>query len=359
MEQIVFLLVNFGFAIYFLILGVTAITLYMPKHQMLKNYRISRYIMGTNYLLMATYCIISMFSHQLVTVYEGLWIISVFCLAFSWMNYTSFLFAVSSSRKITKSMIADGAFPLALMLCLGYIGYIAENHQGIIATVLILIYIVKNTWMFILCLKEWDKCNKEVNDPYTTIIDIKWMRKILWGMFLVSLTSIISYYMEIMYVIYIPLILFLFIYLTFKMINFMPKRIENIRNKEIAEEEKAKEEEKPVELHEKLEPKIELWVAEKKFCRPELTIKKVAEEIGTNYNYLSAHLNRNLGMNFQAWLNTLRVNEGKFLLLSEPRLSIEEIGTMVGFTQNYNFSKWFKLVTGMTPFQYRKQNLVR
>ena len=114
-----------------------------------------------------------------------------------------------------------------------------------------------------------------------------------------------------------------------------------------------------MELHEKLEPKIELWVAEKKFCRPELTIKKVAEEIGTNYNYLSAHLNRNLGMNFQAWLNTLRVNEGKFLLLSEPRLSIEEIGTMVGFTQNYNFSKWFKLVTGMTPFQYRKQNLVR
>jgi YesN/AraC family two-component response regulator len=165
--------------------------------------------------------------------------------------------------------------------------------------------------------------------------------------------------MEIMYVIYIPLILFLFIYLTFKMINFMPKRIEIIRNQEIAEEEKAKEEEKPVELHEKLEPKIELWVAEKKFCRPELTIKKVAEEIGTNYNYLSAHLNRNLGMNFQSWLNTLRVNEGKSLLLSEPRLSIEEIGTMVGFTQNYNFSKWFKLVTGMTPFQYRKQNLLR
>ena len=359
MEQLVFLLVNFGFAIYFLILGITVMILYMPKHQMMKNYRISRYIMGINYLLMATYCIIRMFSQQLLTVYEGLWIISVFCLTFSWMNYTSFLFAVSSSKKITKSMIADGAFPLALMLCLGYIGYIAENHQGIISTMLILIYIVKSTWMFIFCLKEWDKCNKEVNDPYTTIIDIKWMRNVLCGMFIVSLTSIISYYMEIMYVIYIPLILFLFSYVTFKMINFMPKRIENIRNHEIAEEEKAKEEEKPVELHEKLEPKIELWIAEKKFCRPELTLKKVAEEIGTNYNYLSAHLNRNLGMNFQAWLNTLRVNEGKFLLLSEPRLSIEEIGTMVGFTQNYNFSKWFKLVTGMTPFQYRKQNLVR
>ena len=151
MELLVFLLVNFGFAIYFLILGVTAISLYMPKHQMLTNYRISRYIMGANFLLMATYCIIRMFFHQLVTVYEGLWIISVFCLAFTWMNYTSFLFAVSSSRKITKSMIADGAFPLALMLCLGYIGYIAENHQNIVTAALILIYCKLRSAEFLFC----------------------------------------------------------------------------------------------------------------------------------------------------------------------------------------------------------------
>ena len=165
--------------------------------------------------------------------------------------------------------------------------------------------------------------------------------------------------MEIIHLIYIPLLLFIFTYLTFKLINFMPKRIEEIRNREKAEEEKIKEEEKPSDLAEILEPKIEFWIAEKKFCRPELTIKIVAKEIGTNYNYLSAHLNKNLGINFQAWLNTLRVEEGKALLLSEPHLSIEEIATMVGFTQNYNFSKWFKIVIGTTPFQYRKQNLVR
>ena len=359
MEQLIYLLANFGFAIYFLILGGTAMLLYMPKHKMLKNYRISRYIMGINYLLMAAYCIVRMFCHRMVTVYEGLWIITVFCMAFSWMNYTSFLFAVSSSKKITKSMVADGAFPLAIMICLGYIGYLAEENKGIVAFLLILIYLVKNVWMLILCLREWNQCNKEVNDPYTTVIDIRWMRKILWGLFIISILSIICYYMEIIYLIYIPLLLFIFTYLTFKLINFMPKRIEEIRNREKAEEEKIKEEEKPSDLAEILEPKIEFWIAEKKFCRPELTIKIVAKEIGTNYNYLSAHLNKNLGMNFQAWLNTLRVEEGKSLLLSEPHLSIEEIATMVGFTQNYNFSKWFKIVIGTTPFQYRKQNLVR
>ncbi|MBR2129238.1 MAG: helix-turn-helix transcriptional regulator [Bacteroidales bacterium] len=29
---------------------------------------------------------------------------------------------------------------------------------------------------------------------------------------------------------------------------------------------------------------------------------------------------------------------------------------MVGFTQIYNFSRWFKQVTGFTPNQYRKTN---
>ena len=350
---------NFGFAIYYLVLSAAATLLYMPKHQMLKNYRISRSIMGVNYVLMAAYCILRMFFIHKVTIYDGLWVTAVFCMVFSWMNYTSFMFAVSSSKKITKSLLIDGSFPLAIMMCLGYIGHFQVKHQNPIAFTLIIIYLIKNVWMFIQCLKEWNKCNKEINDSDTTVLDIKWMRRSLWGLFAISLASIMCYYMDVMYVIYIPLVLFVSTYLTFKMINFMPKRIEEVRNREKAEEEKAQVENKPVELVEKLETKIEAWIAEKKFCRPELTIKKVAEEIGTNHNYLSAHLNKNLGMNFQAWLNSLRVEEGKQLLLSEPRMSIEEIAIQVGFTQNYNFSKWFKQLIGMTPFQYRKQNLVR
>ena len=359
MDKFILLMANFGFAIFYLILSGAAMLLYMPKHLMLKNYRISRYIMGVNYLFMAAYCFLRMFFIKTITIYDGLWIISLASLVFSWMNYTSFMFAVSSSKKITRSMLADGAFPLAIMLCLGYVGHIEEKHRNLIAFILVIIYLIKVVWMFIQCLKQWNRCNREVNDEQKSIVDMRWMRRVLWGMFIVSLTSLLSYFMDVMYVFYVPFVLFLFTYLTFKMINFMPKKIEELRNSEMAEEEKVKAEKKPVELIEKLESKIELWIAEKKFCRPELTIKKVAEEIGTNHNYLSAHLNRNLGVNFQTWLNTLRVEEGKHLLLSEPRMSIEEIAAKVGFNQNYNFSKWFKQLTGLTPFQFRKQNLVR
>ena len=79
-------------------------------------------------------------------------------------------------------------------------------------------------------------------------------------------------------------------------------------------------------------------------------------DMGTNHNYLSQYLNNHVEMTFQVWLNTLRIEESKILLKDGNKRSIEEIGAMVGFPQVYNFSRWFRTVTGTTPFRYRKEN---
>lgn len=55
-------------------------------------------------------------------------------------------------------------------------------------------------------------------------------------------------------------------------------------------------------------------------------------------------------------LNTLRIEESKNLLTSGEKISIEEVGIRVGIPQSYNFSRWFKAITEMTPYQYRKLN---
>ena len=110
------------------------------------------------------------------------------------------------------------------------------------------------------------------------------------------------------------------------------------------------------DLESKIQPLIEGWVEQKKFCRANITIKDVAMELGTNHNYLSQYLNNCLDLTFQVWLNRLRIEESKILLTDKQKKSIEQIGEMVGFSQHYNFSRWFKIVTGTTPFQYRKLN---
>lgn len=101
-------------------------------------------------------------------------------------------------------------------------------------------------------------------------------------------------------------------------------------------------------------PGIERWITEKRYCACDLSIKDVAMQIGTNHTYLSMYLNEILNVTFQVWLNTLRIEESKRILTSE-NITIEEVGVKVGIPQSYNFSRWFKIVTGTTPFRYRKE----
>lgn len=113
------------------------------------------------------------------------------------------------------------------------------------------------------------------------------------------------------------------------------------------------------DLHGKVGVFLERWVKEKRYCTAELSIKDVATQIGTNHNYLSKYLNECLGITFQMWLNTLRIEESKQILSTE-NISIEEVGIKVGIPESYNFSRWFKVITGTTPLRYRKEeNLKR
>jgi YesN/AraC family two-component response regulator len=157
--------------------------------------------------------------------------------------------------------------------------------------------------------------------------------------------------------IYYSVVPFIYVYLVFKVIGFATKKIDNIRKKNLYLEAEPKpvKKEKTRDLSEKMRPLVDRWVEDKRFCREGLNIKDVALEMGTNQNYLSQYINNVLGTTFQIWLNTLRIEESKILLTSKEKMSIEEIGIKVGIPQNYNFSRWFKLLNEITPFQYRRQ----
>ena len=136
------------------------------------------------------------------------------------------------------------------------------------------------------------------------------------------------------------------------MVNYSPRKICEMRNENVVADE-ANITTISKSVASTIEAKIEQWIEEKNYCKANLSIKDVALEIGTNRSYLSKYINSCLNISFQVWLNTLRIEESKKLLATE-KLSIEEIGIRVGIPQSYNFSRWFKVVTGETPFKYRQ-----
>ena len=210
-------------------------------------------------------------------------------------------------------------------------------------------------------MNEYRKCQQELDNFYDDGPNIIWIRNLIFMSLFMSGVTIVSFYIHtapvlLSYYLTIPII---YAYIVYRVLDFMPKKIEAIRasNIEITRKEEEKQAaQKTKDLSEKLGPKVEKWIEDKLFCQSDLNIKDVAMQIGTNQSYLSAYLNKHNNVTFQVWLNSLRIEESKLLLRSGEKISIEEVGARVGIPQSYNFSRWFKAITGMTPFQFRKQN---
>lgn len=356
-SEVFYILINFAYILIFGILTAAVMLLNMPKKEdALKSYRRSRYIMGLATGLMTVYCMFRLIIPQHHGDYLDFWLLVTFTLLFSWLSYVSFLFLIETPRYIIKHFVADGLIPLVLMATVGVIGLMIPSFQKVMMILFGCIYGIKCAWMLYTCIKEYRKCLYEIENYYDEGPDMKWMMMTLILSAVLYISTLAVFYIPTMQLAYYCTVPFVYMYMVFKIISFATKKIDNIRKKnfDLEKEPKQEKKEKVRDLSEKMRPIVDKWVNEKKFCREGLNIKDVAMEMGTNHNYLSQYINNDLDMTFQIWLNTLRIEESKILLTSKEKMSIEEIGIKVGIPQNYNFSRWFKQLTEMTPFQYRR-----
>lgn len=95
---------------------------------------------------------------------------------------------------------------------------------------------------------------------------------------------------------------------------------------------------------------------EKPYLETGITIEDFCRKLNTNRTYLSQLINENFHQNFNTFINDYRIKEAR-RLLAEPKynhISIEGIGSMVGFTSKVTFHSAFKHLVGVTPSYFRK-----
>ncbi len=358
MEKQVYILITFAYVLIFGILGIMTFFTRIPKEKGLESYKKARISLASGLCILAIYSIVRLIFPQTHEAYIDFWLLVTFTLIHSWLTYSSLLFLMETPRYMMRHFIIDGIIPNTAMLIAGLIGVFIESAQHVMTIIFGLVFGIKCTWMFYTCLKEYMKCKNDVENYYDQALDIRWIKTIMYISIFMSAATILAFYVKETHIVYYLLIPIIYTYIVLKVLNYMPRKLDVIRSRNLNLDEEPKEEkkEKSKDLADKIGPKVEVWVADKKFCKTELTIKDVAQEIGTNHNYLSQYLNNNLGVTFQVWLNTLRIEESKLLLTSGEKASIEEVGIRVGIPQSYNFSRWFRAVTGMTPYQFRKQH---
>lgn len=87
-----------------------------------------------------------------------------------------------------------------------------------------------------------------------------------------------------------------------------------------------------------------------------LTISRVAEELKVSNRLLSEYLNNTLNVNFNTYINQLRINHIKKLLVENPDQTISDLAYLAGFTDASALTKVFKRFTGTTPSRYRNEH---
>lgn len=91
----------------------------------------------------------------------------------------------------------------------------------------------------------------------------------------------------------------------------------------------------------------------KYFMRDGLTLGDTADQMGLNPRHLSDFLNSVYGMNFNLWINSLRVEEIRKMLDAGNKSSLSELAQLSGFTDASALSKAFKKIVGVSPTQYK------
>ena len=87
----------------------------------------------------------------------------------------------------------------------------------------------------------------------------------------------------------------------------------------------------------------------------DVSLQDFANDFGYSLSHASKYFKENTGMTFSEAKQYFRIQVAKRLLLS-TNYSINEIATICGFNYYHLFHNVFKKSTGMTPFEFKKNN---
>lgn len=107
-----------------------------------------------------------------------------------------------------------------------------------------------------------------------------------------------------------------------------------------------------------MEELVSFWVnlSPAPYLGENLTLAKVSSQIGVSQRLLSDYLNNTLNLNFNAWINTLRIGEVKKILVNEKQASLLDVAVRTGFADQSAMSKVFKKITGESPTEFQVRN---
>lgn len=103
-----------------------------------------------------------------------------------------------------------------------------------------------------------------------------------------------------------------------------------------------------------LQEALAVWVAEKQYCKRDVSVDETAKLLGVDRNFLRYYFKTYMRTEFRTWRIELRIREAQRLIKENPNLSLAQVSEAAGFNDSGNFHRLFCKITGMTPINYKR-----
>ena len=108
--------------------------------------------------------------------------------------------------------------------------------------------------------------------------------------------------------------------------------------------------------HENVKDDDELIVKITRFIqsnyRRDLSLQEIADIFNVSTFYISRLFRMKKGITFKEYINTLRIEKAKQILLENPDITVLELAKQVGYNRSETFYRVFKSIEGDTPKGY-------
>jgi len=105
----------------------------------------------------------------------------------------------------------------------------------------------------------------------------------------------------------------------------------------------------------------QLMQKEKLYRECELKLETLAKKLRVEKHHVSQVINQHFHVNFFEYINLLRIDDAKLLLISSDgeSMNIIEVAYAVGYNTKNTFNSAFRRIVGLTPTEYRNQYKLR
>jgi AraC-like DNA-binding protein len=354
-------------------MGVVFLFLYVPDNKHLRNYHISLKILAVDYILLGGLDLLVLFWLKDPSIQPFSFIGTLISTLQAFL-FTFALINLLNPQFVTPRKLLLNALPVAMFILI-YVTFVhifgnieisslLEIREGVMhPTMLVRVlfsvfYAVQMSYYTYLIVLTTRRFRNEIENYFsdTYRLNLKIFQSIAGGAIVIGILAFFTQIIphpDFQYTVLVAIVIF---YLLCGILFINYSKVFVIIEPAIVSERQTGAD----ALQEQSNSNWRKWkgkiIEEKQYLKEQVTLEEIAQTLQISRTTLSNLINAEEKQNFYGWINCLRIEHAKTIIVGNPDYTVAQIARLTGFTEASNFSRTFKKVTGYTPSSWRSAN---